>query len=112
MDPNAQQPQQPVPQQPIPPQPISKEVLDQELPHSSSPLPKMLLVLLGVIVVLGLIGAAYYLGTQKNAMVTSSQKPTPAAPTESVTSVPTAMPTSVILADWKTYTNTTLHYSF
>jgi len=53
MDPNAQQPQQPLPAQPV------QQEVTQEIPHKSQ-LPKILLMVLGAVVVLGLIGGAYY----------------------------------------------------
>lgn len=109
MDPNAQQPQQEVPQS------IPQQELHQEMPHSS--LPKMLWIVLGVIVALGLIGSAYYLGIKKGATFVSHEttlKPTLAVPTTIVTQLApsTTVPTVVdATANWQTYTNTQYGYS-
>lgn len=101
MDPNVQQPQQPVAPQSVQPQ------VPQIAPSASwSPLPKVLLSILGVIVVLGLIGGAYYLGTQQNANVVSYQK-TAVVPTTPISVAPTnvATPTADPTATWKVYSD-------
>lgn len=102
MDPNVQQPQQQVTQS------ATQQALHQEMPHSS--LPKMLWIALGVIVVTGLVGGAYYLGIKKEATVVSNEttsKPTVVSPTVMVTQAAssTAIPTVVdTTANWQTYT--------
>ena len=91
MDPNAQQIQQPVV-----PQPVQK----------ISPLHKIVLSALGVVIVLGLIGGAYYLGAQKNAANVSNEK-TAVVPATPISVAPTnvATPTADPTANWKVYSD-------
>lgn len=100
MDPNAQQPEQP-----LAPQPAVQEKPQAVLTKSSLPL--ILLSVLGVVIVLGLIAGAYYLGTQKNAAIVSNGKTVVAIPTKTITSAPTviATPTPDATVNWKTYTD-------
>lgn len=124
MDPNSQPPQpgtmhsqsSPLsqttePQQVVAPPPLSQEVLDQELPHSSSFLPKMLLRLFAVIIVFGLIGGAYYLGTQKNTPI-MQKKPIAVSPTHAV--MPTSNPLPTVdpaTTNWQIYTSAFFGFS-
>jgi len=105
MDRNAQQPQQPVNPQPV------QQQSQQAVPTSSrSSLPNMLFFALGIIVVLGLMGGSYYLGTKKSATIVSNEK-TAVIPTKSIPTV-TATPAPDVTANWKVYTNPTYHFSF
>lgn len=110
MDPNGQQQavSQPVPQQEI----------HQEVAHS--PLSKAFWIALGIIIVLGLIGGAYYLGTQKNNNVSNGKSsmmnvaknisPTSMDNTRIPTNVPTVSTDAT--TNWKIYTSTAEKASF
>lgn len=106
MDPNAQYPQQTVNTQPVQSQvPPTVTTL--------SPLPKIVITILGVIIVLGFIGGAYYLGTQRNIPVSSNQIRTAMVPTKSINAAPTSIPTlAEVATTWKTYTSTVEKASF
>lgn len=107
MNPTDQQPLQSV----IPPQPIQQHTTKQV--SNGTRFPKVLLSLLGVVVVVGFISAAYFLGTQKNVSVPPTEMKTVVYPTKPVTGVPTNISTKTIgvTANWKTYTSQQYHYS-
>lgn len=101
MDPNDQQPQQLVSPQPVQqqvPQPV----------HNRSPLPKVLLILLVVLIVLGLIGGAYLLGAKNSQQ---QMVKTPHYSSMSPTSIPTTQSANQDMG-WLSYTNKTYKYSF
>lgn len=97
MDPNAQQSQQPVS-----PQPLQQPTI-QGAP-AKSPLPKIVLSAVGVVIVVGLIGGAYYLGTQKNKTGMYQEKTTVSV-TQAAIATPTSVSTSDKVSNWKTYTS-------
>lgn len=98
MEPNPQQQQQPI-------NPQSVQQAPQTIP-TKSPLPKIVFALLGIIIVLGLVGGAYYLGTEKNTSNVSSEMRRAPVATIPVTSALTnaATPTPGVPANWKSYT--------
>src|SRR5258708_1887256 len=101
MDPNVQQPQVSLPQQELP-----------EKGSTSSLSLKILLPILGVIVVvLGLIGGAYYVRIQRKTPVVSNEKSTVVYPTKIITPTVEAkltpitivIPTPDVPSNWKIY---------
>lgn len=94
MNPNEQQEAQ----QPVAPQPVEQV---QAQSQSQLSLSKVLLILFGVLVVLGLMGGSYYLGTKQQGSVSmvSYTKQVTATPTN--TPAPTADPT----VNWKAFTD-------
>lgn len=97
MDPLAEQTEQPIIPQPIQ-QPVVQTVL------TPSPLPKIVLIILGVVIVLGLIGGAYYLGIQRNTGVISNEKPVMyLTKTATISKTPTSTPD--VTGNWNTFTS-------
>jgi hypothetical protein len=96
MDPNTQQPQQPVTPQ------LTQQPIVQNAPAKSQ-LSKVILSILGVLIVVGLVGGAYYLGTQKKTVM--PQGKTAVSVTQAVIVTPTTVPTSDGVSNWKTYTS-------
>jgi len=114
MDPNTQQPLQP-----ITPQSIQQPSQLQQNISNKSQLPKILLMVLWALVVLGLIGGAYYLGTQKNTTIISNEKvktlvnPTKEVHTTPINSVfPTTIITSQPISSGQVYSSAVNNYSF
>jgi hypothetical protein len=104
MDPqNAQVLQQPVNSQPI----AQKEFRNES--SDSNPFKKVLLIVLGFIVLLGVAGGSYYLGMKQrsSAIVVSNRKMISTSPTLATTNTPTnnPTPTSSPSANWQTYTS-------
>lgn len=98
MDTNAQ------PQEAVNPQPVQQQV--PQAVQNISPLPKILLSILGVVVVLGLIGGAYYLGAK------SKQANTSATAMKVSPTIAEASPTPVHQVGWQTYTDKQYGFSF
>lgn len=104
MDPNVQQSQQPIVPQ------STKTQVPPQMQRSSS-LPKRLLSVLGALIVLGLIGGAYYLGVKNNEQqITKTATQSMLSPTGLPTISPTQYTTQY--ENWLTYTNKTYNYSF
>jgi len=100
MDQNAQQSQQS-----ITPQPNTNQEFHQEMPQHSS-MPKVMWMILGLLIILGLIGGAYYLGAKsKQANISATEMKT--SP-----SVVKASPTPKSQVGWKTYADKQYGFSF
>lgn len=79
----------------------------------------LVLILLGVLVITGLVGGAFYFGKQKisesqlPAQVVTSQTPSPtSSPTSSLITPPTVLPIPNEIVNWKTYENSDLGLKF
>lgn len=103
MDPNAQQSQQSIAPHPV--QQVSKST------PTTSLLLKIVLIIFGVVIVLGLIGGAYYLGNKNKTPYVTDKNIAPVSPTMTI---PTSMPTVAVKIplNRKNYSNVSLAYSF
>lgn len=73
--------------------------------------PRILAFVLMGTIILGSIGVFFYFGMQKKMVVISRKRPV-FYPTKGISIVPTQVVKTIVLADWKTYVNVNVHYSF
>src|SRR5258706_12903154 len=104
MDPNQQKnlAQQPVQQS------VSQQVVEVSKKKSMH---KILLIILGIVILSGVAGGAYYLGTKQNtSFMISNEKKVSVPPKQTITGSPSnsPSPTPDPTADWKTYSYSNL----